>query len=368
VKEVKEKYILMAVYNPIQYDARVIRAAEALNKMGESIVVISSNSNPGYSNRHFKSLIFKSDLKGLFGLFLFWLHIFKFSLANLNSIKLLYIHDYNLVYLGRLISSLCNFKWVYDAHELVMESSKVRQSIKEKVFFLMEKWSIKKADLVITANEERKRIIKSVYKVKNIISVLNISKLNYTIETGSKKNNIIVYQGYISETRQVSNFIRMLSYLPNDVKLKLIGDGPDLRKCQKLVRDENLECRVKFTGMVPYSKLLAENEESKVGIVVYKLQGINNYYCSPNKIFEYAQLGIPMLLSSQPFLKKVNAKYKIGEIICPDDTNEDMARKILKLLSNLESYKINMERFLEDYSFEKEMNKLTTSVKVLISP
>ncbi len=131
----------------------------------------------------------------------------------------------------------------------------------------------------------------------------------------------------------------MLKFLPSDIKLKLIGDGPDLLSYIELIKKNELEDRVIFKGIVPYSELLNESKNSKLGIVVYKMEGLNNYYCSPNKIYEYAQLKIPMLMSAQPFLKKIIKDYKIGETIMPDDSIENQAKLALKIIRNNELYK-----------------------------
>ena len=65
----EDSFILMVVYNAIQYDARVIRAAEAIKNIGENVCVISCNSDESYLNKNFKSISFNSKLKGALLLF-----------------------------------------------------------------------------------------------------------------------------------------------------------------------------------------------------------------------------------------------------------------------------------------------------------
>lgn len=361
------KYVLMTVYNAIQYDARVIRSAEAINNISENVIVISCNSDLSYENEKFNSLVYISKLKGPFLLIAFWIYVLRFSLNHKKNIKLLYVHDYYMVGIGKIISRLIKVKWVYDAHELVVDYRNNTSNMRSKFFSYVEKNSIGKANLVITANEERKRILRYIYKLKNVISVLNISPYTKTIQDDIAKDDIVVYQGVMSEGRNVSSLIQMLEYLPVHIKLKLIGDGPDLSTYKKMVNDKGFNERVVFTGKIPYSKLLEESRSSKVGIVVYKLDGLNNYYCSPNKIYEYAQLNIPMLMSSQPFLKGIVNKYNIGDIIYPSESIQDKAQKTLNIIKNYNTYANGMNAFLIDYSFENEMDRLKKEIANLLS-
>lgn len=359
-------FILMVVYNKIQYDARVIRSAEALSNLSENIKVISCNSDIKFKNEKFKSIVYTSGLKESLLLFSFWIYIFKYSILNRNEIKLLYVHDYYLSYVGKIISKLIKVKWVYDAHELLLERKKYKHSSRQKFFKFLEKKAIVKADLVIAANEEREKIIKFIYKLKNTISVLNIAPQIISSNNNIGKEDFIVYQGAMTEGRNISYFIKILQYLPARIKLKLIGTGPDVDLYKKMVKELSLIDRVIFTGMIPYSQILNESKNCKLGIVYYKLAGLNNFYCSPNKIYEYAQLQIPMLVSTQPFLKQITTKYHIGEVLEISNNIEEHACLIIKIMNNHASYEQGMIKFLSDFTYENEMRKLQESISSII--
>jgi len=364
----KNDFILMVVYNAIQYDSRVIRAAEAIKNIGENVCVISCNSDESYLNKNFKSISFNSKLKGALLLFSFWCFVVNYSVKNRHNIKLIYLHDYYLSGIGYLISKLIGVKWVYDAHELLIERKRTKYNCRKTFFLLLEKFSIRHADLVVAANEERERIIKYVYKLKNTIFVLNISPNTILINNDhvSEKEDFIVYQGYLSKDRDFGDYISLLKNLPLNIKLKIIGGGPDLEYFKNLVVKLNLNERVIFAGMIPYSQLINENKNCKVGIVSYSLDGLNNYYCSPNKIFEYAQLKLPMIFSPQPFLQKISSEYRIGVVLTKNMSSKEKANLIIDLFNNLSFYQENMRKFLSDYSHENEMNKLKLSVQKLL--
>lgn len=354
--------ILIIVYNKIENDARVIRSAEALATIA-NVTLVSFGSDCSYKNKHFKSIVFTSGSISQLNLLNFWIKVLRYFIRTRSKYDFIYLNDYYLPIIGWIAHWGLSKKWIYDAHELLIWNKDTRPTFRKRFFYYLERISIKSASLVITTNYERMRIMQYVYRLKNVIYVLNTSNKN-TEDISKKATKMIIgYQGYMSESRNVSKLIDMLLYLPRNVKLKLIGDGPDLNLYKSLVNEKNLQDRVIFTGLVPYSELFEESKECVVGIVMYKLEGLNNYYCSPNKIYEYAHLKIPMILSSQPFLKFINEKYQIGEVVNPDDTIRDMANKAFKIMNNIEHYQINMKQFLNDFSNENEMEKLKCNVK-----
>ncbi len=362
------QFVLMVVFNAIQYDARVIRTAEVIDKTGIKVIVISNNSDPSYKNNHFTSISHKTNKKGWRALLSFWFFVFFFTIRNKNAIRLLYLHDYFMCSLGVLLSTITGSKWVYDAHELLIERKDTELSFRRLFFLSLEKINIKQADLVIAANNERERIMRFVYRLKNTANVLNISTniIHNQSENITTKENYIVYQGYLSKDREIEDYILLLINLPNNIKLKIIGGGPDLDYFKHLVVKLNLEDRVFFTGKIPYSQLIEENMNCKVGIVSYSLNGLNNYYCSPNKLYEYAQLKIPMIFSSQPFLINIANKYRIGEVISRKMSEKEKANLIIKLFDNLNFYQENISSFLSDYTHDHEMHKLKESIRNLM--
>lgn len=355
----------MVVYNQIQHDARVIRAAECISKTGENICVLSCNSDPNYSNPLFTSVSLSSSLKGPLLLIRFWLFVFCFCVKNKLNIKLLYMHDYFMPYIGKILSFFLHKKWIYDAHELLLQNKKNRMGLRALFFLYNERFSIRNASLVIAANDERARIIKYVYKLRNVISVCNIAPYNndYTLDEETKREDYIVYQGVLSEERQISTYIKMLCHLPDYVKLKLIGGGPDSQYYNTLVNDLHLENRVKFTGRIPYARLIEESRGCKIGIVSYLMDDLNNYYCSPNKLFEYIQYGIPVIVSPQPFLKAVVSKFSIGEVWdIRKDSMASFVEKVMKILNNRSAYQSGMNSFNAIYTCENEMKKMEKAV------
>ena len=355
----------MIVFNKIQYDARVIRAAESIAEMGLDVKVISCNSSSQYFNEKFQSIVFTSKAKHQLILLDFWYQCLMYLFKYRKDIQLLYLHDYYMPILGWFFSIITGKKWVYDAHELMFYRKDEHHSFRNAFFLLLEKLSIKSASLVVAANEERRKIMSFIYKLRNSISVLNVSTASDTIDNCPYKENVIVYQGAISAERSVDFFIRTHKKLSEKYVLKLIGGGPELNKYVEEVKVKEYK-NIVFTGMLNQDDLYAESKKSKVGIITYPLSDLNNYYCSPNKVFEYAKMRIPMIVTKQPFLVHIIDKYKIGEVVNLSKDGQEYIDAVKKIDRNYSSYLLGMDKFLADYSADKELNKLRIAITTIL--
>lgn len=352
----------MIVYNQIQYDARVIRAAEALADTGLEIKVISCNSDLQYENGKFESIVFTSRMKHQWVLVYFWWQCLKYVLKHKRDISLLYVHDYYMPLIGGLYYIFTKRKWVYDAHELIFYHAKDKVSCRNKFFLCLEKLFIKSASLVVAANEERRKLMSYVYKLKKTIYILNVASVKRDKVNLSSKRNVIVYQGYLSSERGVDFFINNHLQIDEKYTLKLIGGGPQLEHYKERVNKLKLENRIVFTGLLNQKCLYEESQNSKIGIITYPLNDLNNYYCSPNKIFEYAKMKIPMIVTKQPFLMALIRKYHMGEVLDMEKGENEYKKIIDKIDSNYSYYIERMDDFLNDYSADRELEKLKVAI------
>ena len=354
--------VLMIVYNQIQYDARVIRAAEAIADLGIKVKVISCNSDIKYKNDKFKSIVFLSKAKHQWILVHFWWQCLKYVLKYRKNISLLYVHDYYMPIIGGLYHVFTKRKWVYDAHELIFYRKKDKVSYRNKFFLCLEKMFVKSASLVVAANKERRKLMSCVYHLKKTIYILNVASVRKCKIDLSSKKNIIVYQGYLSAERGVDFFIYNHIGVNKKYILKLIGGGPQLEYYKAKVNELQLENRIVFTGQLDQKCLYEESQSSKIGIITYPLNDLNNYYCSPNKIFEYAKMKIPMIVTKQPFLVALIQKYHMGEVLDITKGENEYKEIIDKIDRNYSYYIERMDDFLNDYSADRELEKLKVAI------
>jgi len=357
-----ESLVFMVLYGPIETDARVLKSIYVLNEMNIPNVLFSCNSNTNFCSPSSKHINFIYHMKGPLCLLRFHYDVVKSLFKYRNNVKFFYIHDYLNVFLCPIIRLFSRKRILYDAHELMLYHKRDCITIREKFFYFLEKISIHKASIVVAANEEREKLMRRHYKLKTTTSVMNISIPREGNLSCSKKGKIIVYQGTLMESRNLSFFIKSHLLLDNDVKLKIIGGGPDIEYYKKLVSEYKLEDRVMITGRLSNEQMMKESAECMIGIISYPFTDLNNIYCSPNKIFEYASLRMPIISTSQPFLRECVTKYHIGECIEINAKPQEYASKVNEIFNNYSSYCLNFCDFLDAFSYDKETNKLKRAI------
>jgi len=380
---IKSKKICMFLYGEIEHDGRVRRAAESLGRVFE-VIVFSVDSDKKCKGVNFAiKYISLPNIK--FKLFKILRHLVFWLKVYLKVIKFhpsaIYAHDYFTIFPCYIIAYLLKVKIIYDSHELIIPDKSKRKYLRNFFWYLLEKCVINRIDLIITANNERANIMHNYYNLKKRpVTIRNIpraTKKNIDIEKIfclypqllDVENSIkIVYQGSISLERGIDKFILAMKYLKCNFKLLLIGSGPDIEIIKQLVENNGLNRRVFFLGKIPIEHVFGILKICEIGVVTYSYKGLNNIYCAPNKIYEYAQANLPIITTCQPTLKYIINKYKIGMLIdrYKENNNEVLVKNISKviknLVNNLEKYRKNIPKFVQDYKWSKEQKVLVDTV------
>lgn len=364
------KEILMFVFNDLSLDSRVRRSAEVVANIDKLTVISCGKSR--YKNSKYENIELDINNKSnVFKYFVFVKEITKHVLGR-KKYDLVYAHDFFSA-LPMLIIKILNKsnKFVYDAHELFIPEKDKKFSKRDYFFYTMERQAIKKADLVISADDQRSNIMKEHYKIKNKpIAIRNISllpqnhndnniNLNKWNEFFLKKGITIVYAGVISKDRKIDMLVDAVNSTNGKYKLLLIGHGDGVESI-KIKIDSYKSSNILYVGKIPYSLMSPILKKCDIGFLSYPSNGLNNIYCAPNKIFEYASVNLPMVASYNPNIEEKMKKYNIG--VCKEDIKE----AIEEVGENLEFYRKHLSVFLDDNSWEKESDILKEQILNLL--
>lgn len=359
------KKVLMVLYGPLESDARVLRSLDAFREIGEPVEIITCNTRAGFSvdgaelvNLHL------TPSRG--GYLYFCLRVFFYYLFRIRRYDLIYLQDYYSTVPGLLLRFLSSKKrMIYDAHELILPEPGKKPAGRYKFFVGAEQMLAGKVECVVEANEERAEIFREQYHLNNVSHVLNISNVAYD---GRRKELVadgdvnLVYQGIITETRKLSFFIECMRKLPERYKLFFVGSGDDVENYKKLAEDYGLQHRVILTGRFGNKEMLAFLERCHIGIISYPMGGLNNYYCAPNKIFEYASKSLPFLATGQPFFKKIEKQYGTGRTFEALDKASFVAG-VEAVVENYAAMQDGFTKLLRDYSFKTEQERMLRIIK-----
>ena len=244
---------------------------------------------------------------------------------------------------------------VYDAHELWTDMS-VQMPLRA-FFYNLEKALIRRADAVMTVNEFIALELARRYHIRTPEVVHNCAERSKIPLNAKHSTKVIaLYHGVFSSDRGLENLIASSEYLEEDVLLLMRGSGEIKTKLKGLASSRG-NCQ--FADPVPPDEVVLRAAEADVGIVPYLPTNLNNYFSSPNKLFEYIQAGIPVVASNLPFLSKIIHEEDIGLTFDPYDPR-DIASTINTVTREHELKRLrqNVRRAAEKWCWESEEKKL----------
>ncbi len=128
---------------------------------------------------------------------------------------------------------------------------------------------------------------------------------------------ILLYQGVINAARCPLTLARAAETLRDTYALLLVGmSNPQHLEAMRRIHPGLLT----IPYLVPPLHLHVTSH-ADIGLAYYSSENLNNLFCAPNKIYEYAGFGIPMLARDIPGLR-----YTVGEAgaaVCADWSDPD---------------------------------------------
>lgn len=312
------KRILVSVTNDLVTDQRVHKVCTTLTEIGFDVFLIGRRvKNSKKINRNYKT----TRMKLLFTTgFLFYAE-YNFRLFfKLLFLKkgILLSNDLDTLLPNYLISKLFNKKLVYDSHELFTEVPElINRPFTQKVWLKIEGIILPKLKNCYTVSQSIANYYNAKYKT-NFDVVKNVPKQFKKIGQASLPFNtdnhkIILYQGAINKARGLELMIETMKFIENTIFIIIGGGDLELGLKQKIA-NLKLEEKVKFIPKTSPINLQKYTPLANLGISLEEDLGLNYKYALPNKLFDYIQAKVPVLVSNLPEMKKIITKYNVGEI------------------------------------------------------
>jgi glycosyltransferase involved in cell wall biosynthesis len=267
-----------------------------------------------------------------------------------------YCNDLDTLDVG-VVMKLTGRRLIYDSHELYCEMVPV--GLRKSFSALFEKMFVNIADVLITVNpfiaselSRRYMIIKPIHVVLNCPETYVPQSATQSLH----KPVVALYHGGLDADRGLENLVKASLDFNDQVRLVIRGNGKLETRLRQLASDAS---NVRFEKRVPMDQVIQAATTADIGVIPYLATNLNQYYCSPNKLFEYIQAGLAVVTSDFPFLKQVVIDNGIGEVFDPRDPI-DIARKVnfVSEKRNLEKFKRNVQRVRQKYTWQEERKKL----------
>jgi glycosyltransferase involved in cell wall biosynthesis len=328
------KRIIVSVTNDLYTDQRVSKVCNSLDNAGYDILLIgrklknSKQLNRNYKTKRIKLLFNKSAL------FYIEYNIRLFFILLFSKKDILLSNDLDTLLANYLVRFFQNKKLVYDSHELFSEIPEIiHRPFVKKCWTNLEKWILPKLQNNYTVCNSIANYYNDKYKT-NFETIINLpnkknSKLGeFPFNITNKK--IIIYQGAVNIGRGLELMLETMKYLNNSVFI-IIGDGDILSNLKKEVAEKKLNDKVYFLGKVSPTKLQTLTPLANLGLSIEEDLGLNYRFALPNKIFDYIQAEVPILVSDLPEMRKVVLDYNVGSII-ENRNPKKLANQIEKIL------------------------------------
>ena len=355
------KKVSLSVINDLVTDNRVHKVAVSLQKMGFEPVLIGRllpESQPveRVYRTHRMKLIFR---KGAMFYFEYNLRLFFFLLTT--KLDVLVSNDLDTLPANYFASLIKRKPLVYDSHEYFTEVPELLgRSMVKATWTWLEKLLVPRVDAAYTVCESIADVYRDLYKVnfkvvRNLPVCTNAQNISPEAPEKPGSHRIILYQGALNLGRGIEATIRAMQFI-DGAELWLAGDGDLTAQLKQLVEELHLESKVKFLGRLPIGKLNAITRQADLGISLEEDLGLNYRFALPNKLFDYIQAGVPVLVSNLPEMRRIVEHYQIGAI-AETHQRKDLAQKITSVLFDKEKnaiWKENLKVAAKELCWENE--------------
>lgn len=265
--------------------------------------------------------------------------------------KILFLRYPKLAYFLLKFKNLLNSKFVYEAHEIFF--------LKNFKYFKIEKRVFNNSDIIICITENLKRFIIKTFKVEERkIFVIPDGVRDEWLEIKRDQGEYIFYAGTLERWKGIEVLIKAMKYLPEE-KLIIAGEGRELENLKKLVKELNLEEKIKFLGYIPHKEIPCYLSKSKIGILANIKENISRF-TSPLRLFEYMALGLPILATDLPVFKEILIHGENAWLVKPGDPVA-LAEGIKFLLENpeiAENLASKAKKMANNYTFFERAKRI----------
>lgn len=360
--------IVSCVTNDLTTDQRVHRAAQLLHSKGYKVTLFgrklpaSNQFKRDYTTTRSKLWFNKGGL--------FYANYNIRLLFKLMSLKpdIVLANDLDTLLGAYCYAKLFNKQIIFDSHEYFPEVPELIGRDRVKNFWLgIEKRIVPNLKYCITVSPAIVVLFKDLYNVDfKLLRNLPTSKsVNIQDKKAERKKLglpdstfMIIYQGALNIGRGIELAIDAVNLL-SDCILVIAGKGDIEDELKQKVEQNKLANKVVFTGALSPEELLNYTQVADMGFSLEEDMGLNYRFALPNKLFDYVQARIPVLVSDLPVMKQIVEEYKVGKVLIGERNPENLSKAFNELLNtNPDKFNVQLENAAKTLNWENEQKVL----------
>ena len=328
----KKPRLLHLSHTDIAYDSRILKEITAAKDSGYDVLGIGMSAReeelgqrkaadfdfilaPKIRSRYLLSL--PRFLRLLVIYFEFFIKTARTSFSY--KPRIVHCNDFVVLPIGLLVKFVVGSKLIYDAHEL--ESNVNGQNrIVGNFVKILEKISWPFIDALVVVSPSIRKWYLQNFGRKPAVVVLNspvvkgfdgLRRSTYLRDKFgiAKDEKIFLYIGMLESGRGIDLITNVFTNKNVNSHVVFLGFGSYKTRLIELTgRFSNIHVH----DAVTHNKVVEITSSADVGLCLIENVSLSDYYCLPNKLFEYCFGGLPVLASGFPDISSLVQKYKLG--------------------------------------------------------
>ncbi len=375
----KGKRVAVLLYSCYPSDPRPRRAAEAMIQEGmlvELICLSESKEEPARSVENGVAVTripLRRTRRGKIA-YIVQYSLFisiSFLLLSFRALRrrfdLVHVHNMpDVLVFSAAVAKLLGAKVVLDLHdpmpELMMSIYQLREeSLSVRILKLLERWSIRSADLVLTPNVAfRELFISRSCPPSKIEIVMNspqteiFDPAKYPSKrdsaSGGTKPFVVMFHGFIAERQGLHIAVDAVALLRDRIpslQFHIFGkNNPFMEKISERIRDLHLESVIRFHGFQPHN-VIAEALANSDVVLIPNLRNPFTELNMPTRIFETLAMGKTVIA---PNTRGVRDYFDNTQLSFFEPGNvADLSRAILEAYENPSVCRERLDRAMAVY-------------------
>lgn len=354
-----KRRLVFTVINDINYDQRMIRICNSLQKSGYDVLLIGKE-RPDSTALHKQAFATKrlavKQKEGKLMYAIYWIKLFFYLLfTKADAFCATDLDSIIPIYYASLIRRKPR---IYDGHELFTEMKEVvtRPKVK-KMWDWIEKKYLPRFQHGYTIGPAYAAYFKEKYNLDfKIVRNATVLEEYKRKETNEK---FILYQGAVNEGRCFEQLLPAMKLVP--YKLIICGKGNYFEKAKEEIKRLHLEKQVILKGYIPPKELKSFTRKAHIGITLFDGLSLSNQLSMANRYFDYMHAGVPQICMNFKEYRDVNTKFEIAYLIPHPPQVEDIAEGLKKLMEDASYHnklQENCKLAREEYNWQNEEKTL----------
>ncbi len=263
----------------------------------------------------------------------------------------------------------------YDSHELAVAEHETQLAWKllfPHTIAAIERQAVRHARSISTVSPGIADWLRRSYRLTIAPTVtLNVPDAEALPPSPVGQTHSVLYHGLFKPDRGLMRLIDSVADWPDHFLLTLRGDAPQPRSkraLQKKALNSIARERIALEAAVQPDDVMRAANRADIGVFLPDLETSQNRYCLPNKLFEYLQAGLMVIVPAETDMAAIVAAHRCG-IVLDDASPTGLARALSRLTADdIRQYKAAAHAAAQTLSWQQQSRHLSELFAIPLPP